>query len=264
MTVNGWRRPRLNRGEAGLLRLMRADWLKTRRTPLRPAVLGAPAGYALLMLWYFSHRPATPELPREMAGAFFEGWTVLLPLAVGALAGLFALQEEHAGNFAVPLGSAAPRAAVYAARLLILALLHAGSVLCAAALFLAGMRAWPDMPEPDAGMICAGALLAAAGSLPLIALHQWLGLAAGWGASAGAGGAGLLAAAIVGATGVGDRIWPFMPWAWPVRLSQVPIAPHLPDGALMPGLILSLTLFAALAAGGMAWFGRWEGRRGED
>ena len=246
------------------LRLMRADWLKTRRTPLRLAVFAGPAVYALLILLYFANRRAAPELAAKMAGAFFEGWTVLLPLAVGVLAGLAALQEEHAGHFAVLLGAAAPRPAVYAARLLLLVLIHAGSVLGAAALLLAGMRAWPGMPAPDAGAVFAGALLAAAGSLPLIAMHLWLSLAAGWGASAGAGGAGLLVAAIVGATAVGDRIWPYMPWAWPVRMAQVPFAPDAARDAAAKGLFLSLLLFAALAAGGMAWFKRWEGRRGED
>ena len=261
----GMRRTAANRrAAAALLRLMRADWLKMRRTPLRPAVLAAPAAYALLILLYFANRRISPELPREMAGVFFEGWTVLLPLAVGVLAGLLALQEEHAGNFAALLGSAAPRPVVYAARLLLLALIHAGSALCAAALLLAGMRAGLDLPRTEAGPVFAAALLAAAGSLPIIALHLWLGLAAGWGASVGAGGAGLLVAAIVGATPVGDRIWPCMPWAWPVRLAQVPFAPDPPHGEPAKGLLFSLLLFAVLAAGGMAWFCRWEGRRGED
>jgi ABC-2 type transport system permease protein len=101
-------------------------------------------------------------------------------------------------------------------------------------------------------------------SVSLIALHLWLGLAAGWGASVGAGGAGLLIGAIVGATGVGDGIWPYVAWAWPVRLSMVPLASDVPADVLTRGLALSLIAFVVLAAGGMAWFNRWEGRRGED
>lgn len=247
-----------------LLRQMRADWLKTRRTPLRFAILAAPAAYALLILLYYANRRTTPELPRDMLGAFSEGWTAMLPLAVGLLAGLLALQEEHAGNFAALLGSTAPRPVVYAARLLQLVLIHTGSVLSATALLLLGMRVWLRVPTPDAGLFFASALLAAIGALPLIALHLWFGLGAGWGASVGAGGAGLLVGAIVGATGVGDRIWPFVPWAWPVRLSMVPLAPNVPADALTRGLALSLIAFVLLAAGGTAWFSRWEGRRGED
>jgi ABC-2 type transport system permease protein len=247
-----------------MLRLMRADWLKTRRTPLRLAILAAPAAYAVMLLLYFANRRVTPELPRDMLAAFAEGWTALLPLVIGLLAGLFALQEEHAGNFSALLGSTAPRPAVYAARLLQLALIHTGSVLCAVTLLRLGMMLRPGIPVPDAGMFCACALLAAAGALPLIALHQWLALAAGWGASVGAGGAGLLIGAIVGATAVGDRVWPFVPWAWPVRLSMLPLAPHPPTVMLIRALAFSLIAFALLAAGGTAWFNRWEGRRGED
>lgn len=247
-----------------LLRLMRADWLKTRRTPLRLAILAAPAMYALLILLYFANRRVTPEQPRDMLGAFSEGWTAMVPLIVGLLAGLLALQEERAGNFAALLGSTAPRPVVYAARLLQLVLIHTGSVLCAVTLLLLGMKSWPGIPAPDMGMLYASALLASAGALPLIALHLWLGLAAGWGASVGAGGAGLLIGAIVGATGVGDGIWPYVAWAWPVRLSMVPLASDVPADVLTRGLALSLIAFVVLAAGGMAWFNRWEGRRGED
>ena len=65
-----------------LLRLVRADWLKTRRTPLRLAVVAAPAACALLLLGYFSRFQASPELPQRMLAAFCEVWTALFPLGM--------------------------------------------------------------------------------------------------------------------------------------------------------------------------------------
>jgi lantibiotic protection ABC transporter permease subunit, MutG family len=243
-----------------LLRLVRADWLKTRRTPLRLAVVAAPAACALLLLGYFSRFQASPELPQRMLAAFCEVWTALFPLGIGVLAGLLSLQEEHAGNCGALLGSAAPRPAVYGARLLLLSAVCAGGALCAVTMLLIGMRTLLGIAPVDAGMFYAGVLLAIAGSLPQIAFHQWLAFAAGWGASVGAGGAGLLMAAMIGATSAGDRIWPFVPWAWPVRLAQIPAQPE----ALARGLPAALLLFIVLAACGIWWFGRWEGRRGHD
>lgn len=258
MTELRRRKPYRSMPAVTMLRLMRADWMKTRRTPLRWAVMTAPAAYALLFLWYMSQLPVNAA--QRMPGVFLEVWTVLFPLAIGALAGLLSLQEEHAGHYGALLGSTASRPVVYAARLLLLVLINAGGLLCAATMLLLGMRLIPGLAAADAGLFHGGVLLAFAGALPQIALHQWLGLALGWGASVGIGGAGLLTAAIVGATGVGDRIWPLVPWAWPVRLAQIPAEPD----ALTRGLLPALLLFAVLAMGGAAWFGRWEGRRGED
>jgi len=51
-----------------MLRLMRADWMKTRRTPLRWAVMTAPAAYALLFLWYMSQLPVNAA--QRMPGVF--------------------------------------------------------------------------------------------------------------------------------------------------------------------------------------------------
>ena len=157
-----------------LLRLMRADWLKTRRTPVRWAVIAMPAGYALLILWYFSRFRVTPELPLRIYSAFFEGWTVFLPLAVGLLTGLLSLQEEQAGRFGALLGSTASRSVLYAAKLLLLIVITAGSVLISLAILVPGMQAGLGIEATQAGMFWAGAWLAVAGALPQLALHLWL------------------------------------------------------------------------------------------
>jgi len=238
-----------------LLRLMRADWLKTRRTPVRWAVIVMPAGYALLILWYFSRFRVTPELPLRIYSAFFEGWGVFLPLAAGLLAGLLSLQEEQAGRFGALLGSTVPRSALYAAKLLLLIAITAGSVLMSLAILVPGMQAGLGIEAAQAGMFWEGAWLAVAGALPQMALHLWLSLACGLGASVGVGGAGLLMAAIIGATNVGDPIWPAVPWAWPVRLALHPLVPVAPADGLLPACLA----FAVLAVLGTAWFCRWEG-----
>ena len=237
------------------LRLMRADWLKTRRTPVRWAVIAMPAGYALLILWYFSRFRVTPELPLKIYSAFFEGWSVFLPLASGLLTGLLSLQEEQAGRFGALLGSAVPRSVLYAAQLLLLIVITAGSVLVSLAILVLGMQAGLGIDAMNPWMFWEGAWLAMGGALPQVALHLWLSLTFGLGASVGVGGAGLLMAAIIGATGVGDPIWPAVPWAWPVRLALHPLVPAAPAEALLPAFLS----FAVLAVLGTEWFHRWEG-----
>ena len=90
------------------------------------------------------------------------------------------------------------------------------------------------------------------------------------GVSIGVGMGGMLIAAILGGTLLGDAIWPFVPWAWPVRLaSAVAIGRSREiNAALVEAFMAQTGLACALAlvggmlliVGGGAWFSRWDGR----
>jgi len=244
------------------LRLLRSDWLKMKRTPLRRAIFIAPAGYALLLLWYFSSFRVTPELQQKLYGAFFEGWTSFLPLAVGAITGLIALQEEQAGRFSAVLGLPTSRAFIYANKLVMLIVIHAGCALFSVTILVLGIMCGLYLENTNVNLFYKGVLLTVSGSLPLLALHLWLGFAFGIGASVGVGGAGFLMAAIVGATSVGDSLWPVVPWAWPVRLAMS--AMDTDTIVLAKGLLPALLLFAVLFFFGTMWFHRWEGRKQDE
>ncbi|WP_019537257.1 lantibiotic immunity ABC transporter MutG family permease subunit [Paenibacillus ginsengihumi] len=258
-----------------LLRILRADWLMTKRTGYRWLVFGAPPLAAGILLWYFSGRSPAPGLANAMYDAFFQLVAAALPLAVGLLAGLIAMQEEQAGRFGALLGRQQPRALSFAGKLLMLALPVGCGIFAAALLTVFGMEALLGVAGADASLFLTGAAYATAGSLALCALHLWLALAFGMGASAAVGGAGFLVAAIMGATAIGDRIWMFIPWAWPVRLSLYPLVARLPEfrqgpkAALLErygqevdgGLLLAAALFIIVSIFGTIWFMRWEGRK---
>ncbi|MGZ7443137.1 lantibiotic immunity ABC transporter MutG family permease subunit [Paenibacillus sp. TH7-28] len=258
-----------------LLRILCTDWLLTKRTGYRWLVFAAPPLAAGILLWYYSGRPLTPGLANSMYDAFFQLITSALPLAIGLLSGMLAIQEEQAGRFGGLLGRRQPRALSYAGKLLMVMLPIGCGILAATLLLVIGMGTLLGIANADAGFFLAGAAYAALGSLALCALHIWLALAFGMGASAAAGGAGFLLAAIVGATAIGERIWTFVPWAWPVRLSLLPLMQQQPEfqqgqGALAlelylrqanTALLLALAAFIVLTICGTIWFVRWEGRK---
>ena len=82
------------------------------------------------------------------------------------------------------------------------------------------------------------------------------------------------------ATSIGDTIWPYVPWAWPVRLpllagaylTYLPGMDSPPDviasGKIirlsLQGLISSTITSLMMLGGGMIWFARWEGRKKTD
>ncbi|GED17917.1 lantibiotic immunity ABC transporter MutG family permease subunit [Aneurinibacillus migulanus] len=257
-----------------LFRVLSSDWLKTKRTAVRLIIFAAPVAYAFLLIWYFGNYKQTPDLQSKIYEAFFQMRTALLPVSAGLLAGFMGVQEEHAGNFNGILGQTVPRAQVYISKLLMLILMTTADMFISTFILLVGMEYVLHISMIQVGLFVEGMLLAVTGSLFLYTFHLFLGFAYGLGASIAAGGAGFLIAAIIGTTTVGDRIWQFVPWAWSVRLSQLPevFMPglQLPDSIIasdyftqlaVKGLVPAIATFILVTVCGTIWFFRWEGRK---
>lgn len=257
-----------------LFRILSSDWLKTKRTAVRLILVVGPVALALVMLWYCGNRERTPDLQFKMYEAFFQITTGLLPFAAGLLAGLMGAQEEHAGHFNGILGQTTPRVKIFIGKLLMLVLMAAAALFASTFILLLGMDRFLHIDEVQVGWFAMGAFLGIVGALFLFELHLFLSFAFGLGTSVATGGAGFLIALLVGTTTVGDRIWPYVPWAWPVRLALGPevYMPgiQLPDSIipadyfsqqLVTGLVPALAGFIVIAVCGTIWFNRWEGRR---
>lgn len=245
-----------------------AEWLKTKRGALRPLVFLLSPLIGGVLAWYVAGR-SWIEAGSAFSG-FFSVWAALvMPLALAIVAGQLVHEEEDAANFNGLLLCEKPRALLYLVKLAVLLLLAAVATGLAVGVFvlglwLGGYASGGAMLYVEAGAVC---WLAA---IPLAALSLWLAFAAGMGVSVGVGMGGMLIAAILGGTLLGDAIWPFVPWAWPVRLaSAVAIGRSREiNAALVEGFMAQAGLACALAlvggmlliVGGCAWFSRWDGR----
>ena len=251
-----------------MLKALSSDWLKTKRTAYRAIAFLLPPALTLVMLWYLSVHRRTPAFQANAYALFFDLWTILVPLLAGLLAGILGSQEEQAGNFGGLLGTSIPRISILSGKLLLLILTTAADLFASVLLFSAGLAIFLHVSDLQIAVFLEGVLLAILGSLALYVFHLWLSFAFGLGASVSVGGAGFLIAAVCGITSAGDRIWRFLPWTWPARLSQIPEAllvrsdrsqtlwPEIGRGAL-PALLL----FLLSAACAVVWFDRWEGRK---
>lgn len=257
-----------------LFHLLSSDWLKTKHTAIRLIVIAAPLLYALAMLAYFYNFRIAADIQSKIYEVFFQAGTIFLPILIGLLAGLLCAQEEHAGNFNSMLGQAAPRFLIYFAKLLQLALLSAAVLFGAIFILLLGMNLVLRIEHIEYGLFLQGGALALIGVLSLLPLHLFLSLGYGQGASIGAGGAGFLIAGIIGTTTIGDAIWQFVPWAWPIRLSWLPMifmpGIQLPENIvpstfylqqMVKGLVPSIAVFIFFTVCSIIWFYRWEGRK---
>lgn len=254
-----------------MMKLLRSEWLKLKRTPTIWLVLLVPLVYSTFMIWYVSGRAATNGLNIFIFQAFFEVWAALvIPVGAGLLSGLMGQQEANAGNFHGLLSSKISRASLYTGKLLMLILLSALSTILATATLIIGLVYVAHIPI-SIPVFVAGAMIAIVTTIPLLALHLWIGLAWGMGSTIGIGGAGLLLGSLM-ATNLGDSYWQYIPWAWPVRLVMIPgfrlfpqkveprfFVQYFITGALPAGVFLSLVVI-----GGLLWFDKWEGRKISD
>lgn len=260
--------------------LLTSEYLKTKRTAMRWLVFLVPVILPSLVAGYVWTRGMGSSDSMFIFQLFFETWTVLvLPIGIGVLTASMIYLEEGAGSFVGLLSSKKPKYQLYLSKLAILILML--TVSTGIALIVYGLVLYPTihmMIEPF--IYISAAILVIVSAIPLFTLHLWISLAWGTGATIGVSIAGLLIAALVGATSLGSTIWPFVPWAWPVRLAKLPgqYLLYTADMAVPPEVISSGIIWTYLAIGmvavliftlitlfgGMLWFNRWEGRKAED
>lgn len=259
------------------MRALAAEWIKTKRTAVRRFLFFLPLLYAALILGYIALRGVDQNTETLVFQLFFEAWTAfVVPLGAGILAGSIVQQEELAGHFTGFLSAQTPRRQLYLGKFALLAITMTASLFIAVLVLGIGMQ-WLPGASLTWPVFMAAALLAAVATLPVLALHLWASFGWGMGASIGISIGGMLMAALTGATSLGDQIWQYIPWAWPVRLAKLPgayllltparpqppeiIAPGLLHNQMAMGLTAAALCLAAALLGGILWFNRWEGRK---
>lgn len=259
------------------MNILLSEWLKTKRTPIRWLTFLIPIIYGALIIGYITLRGIDQNTQILAFQVFFEAWTsFIIPLGAGIVSGFIVYQEELAGSFNGFLSSKIPRSRLYMGKLVILILSATISTLIALIVLGIGLQlilnvpiAWP--------IFIAAAILCIIGTIPILTLQLWASFTWGMGASIGISIAGLLNAALMGATSLGDKVWQFIPWAWPVRLTRL-LNPYLqftsdmqiPPESISSGFVINQLViglvavgicFAVTLAGGITWFNKWEGRK---
>jgi len=105
------------------------------------------------------------------------------------------------------------------------------------------------------------------GNIFLYILHVFVSLQFGKGASTGLGVAGSLISALM-QTGLGDKVWHFIPWAWGVRFCDYLVYELLYPSAgagvavdIKQGVYIMLFTICIIFIASLFWFKKWEGRR---
>lgn len=278
-----------------LLRCLRAELLKLRGSRMIAIHLAIAVGVPLAFVAYYA---ASGTLaPAAKLSAFVQVVACGMTFVAGFIAG-FAAEDEWAATRLQAVLGAPSRVRAAAAKLLVylgfaLACLALALCVFVVGMSLVGQPVWavPTVAVSDGGLAGLGLLVAQfalifLGSVPCYVLAFWVSLAFGRNAGFGLGILGLLVALLL-LTGLGDGIWPYVPWAWPERLAaMLPDALQIAGGALPGGLanfdpqlaetvvarylgfyrlglIVCLAVGVVLSAAMGIWVARTDGRRGE-
>ncbi len=259
-----------------MISVLSSEWIKTKRTAIRWLIFLIPVLFSLAGVAYISMRNDLEEI--YVFQGFFTAWAALVvPLAISILAAFIIQEEELAGNFTGYLSTSISRKTLYAGKFWMLFLCNTVSTMIALIVFCIGMSIASPGTVNGWVMFLFAMILELFGTLPLLALHLWISFAWGTGASIGTGMGGLVTAAVIGTTILGDKVWMFIPWAWPYRLAKLPgaylgftVGMNMPpieiaSGAVLQQLIIGMvTILVCLVVcyvGGVKWFNKWEGRK---
>lgn len=252
------------------LRALASEWLKQRRTPALWLTLLFPLACMLGMGWYLtvSYRLDWNNMLQFTFGAWLSLWPAGGVALQAALAANLDMQEN---NWQALLVRPVAPAMLLGAKFLVQAahlLIH--TLILSVVLVLAGVLLHVQGTVPWNVILLLG-LGTALFTLPLQVLYMWAATAKGMGMAIGLGAVGLLLGPLLGATSMGESVWVYIPWAWPLRLYMLLTAiwsefhGDFTTPSVQPGLhliyavfVATLFLLLAVVLASLLWFERRE------
>lgn len=200
--------------------------------------------------------------------AYLQALAVVFPVLIGIITALFSELEQGAGGFQTILSCATAKSLPHISKLLILILLG----LFSAFLALVGFgTVFIKMGYIRQNILFYGetAVLLWLSVMPLYLLHYLVSFRFGKGFSIGLGIVGTLLGALL-LTGLGDVIWPYLPWGISSRFAEMLLTANLSNGAFLQAMdvinggsfiFIYTFLFTTIL---VLSFNKWEGRKSDD
>lgn len=240
------------------IRCFKAEFIKNKRSAILYIHIVLPVLCAVVFAGYY--RISAWEESSKIS-AYLEVLATSIPFIIGIITGQALDIEYNAGGYQLLLGTIPSRSASFLGKLIFLLSCFFGAVALALGLF-AGL--YPVAPFTLYGKALSLLLQTA---LPLYLIHLFIGMKFGKGATLGLGIAGSLFSALM-ITGLGDKVWKAVPWAWGVRAMDCTVLSWCdPQHYLLMhhefaiGMMICICSAGCLLAACLLWFYRWDGRK---
>jgi lantibiotic protection ABC transporter MutG family permease subunit len=242
-----------------MIRILKAEFYKTRHTYLPWIHLILPFSYAI---FYFI-LVKTTGLKNFSATDIIQIYLTILgavfPIVIGAVTAKTADMEMNAGNYQVILSYNKSRSKLYMAKLL--ALILGGLLSISIAVGLFGFM----FGNQSLSSWLMEIFLIFLGSIAIYIIHLWVSISVGIAASLGLAFVESLLA-LLSLTGLGDKIWYYIPASWPSRsVASYVVGSQLSDMSLMSNDLIKwcyvvIPITVILLMGSLIHFSKWDGK----
>lgn len=239
-------------------RIIKSELYKLKHTWVLWIHLVLPVFYALVFYLASKTTGLKNFSPDETIQVYFMLLGAALLIVFGVLTYKVADMENRAGHFQLLLSTIPSRTKTYLGKMgaLFLGFLLAASVAVGLFGWLFGHRTF--------AVWFTALILLLLGSVTVYLIHLWVALALGSVSSLGLGFVETLIA-LLATTGLGDKLWYFVPCTWPARLPGTYIlASAWQDQSLLAMELAkwgfsALPMTVAIFIGSIIWFKRWDG-----
>lgn len=203
-----------------IINLIRADFMKMRRTSFYWIHIIMPIVGILIFLEYYSSSVWAPE---SKVLVYFEAISIVFPFLIGIVCSMAIEQEFMAGRFKEILSTEWGKRKSILSKAIMLISMGLFSLILAIGGFLVGFQFVLKQNVLPLSFFIYSILFIFASQIFLYLFHIWLSLFFGKGASIGMGIFESLSAALL-LTGLGEGIWYFIPCEWAARFCDYFVA----------------------------------------
>ncbi|KYH35492.1 ABC-2 family transporter protein [Clostridium tepidiprofundi DSM 19306] len=259
-----------------LIRTMISEWMKTKRTVFRYVVLLVPILFSMLILAYISVYKIDYTFQIKVYGTYFSTIGMGLTMMAGILTALNIIVEDSAGEFRRLLLVPLSRNTIYLGKLFMIILVTIVDMFVSVGVLLLGIKILYPTANIQYGVFLEGTFFTILGSLFLYGLYLIISINFGVGSTISLAVGGAVLGAIL-QTGMGDRVWQFVPWAWSGRIGTMPVytlkgfskfknvngnfLKSIFEKEMIKGIPIAIVSFLIICVIGVMWFKRWEGRK---
>ncbi|MBS6105445.1 lantibiotic ABC transporter permease [Anaerococcus sp.] len=237
-----------------MLNIIKSNWLRTKRQPIRWVLFLAPILYALAFSIYILGPNSFEDVEIY---AFFETFAILATFSLSFFVPMLYEADKNASFYTNDIKFGISRKKTLGAKFLLIALLYALIILIASIIFLGMWIIFKNKAINTVEFLTLMALVFFT-IIPLIPIYQYLNLKYGQSGSIMVGIFLTLAAILLGTTGLGALIWKFLPFVRPFKiiylLAQGAISLKACIKFIGLGIIISI-IFLTIVAN---WFNKWD------
>lgn len=257
-----------------LMRSIISEWMKTKRTAFRYIVVLVPILFSILVLAYISVYKIDYTFQIKVYELYFETIGIGLLMIAGILTVINVMGEDSAGEFRRLLIVPLSRNTIYLGKLFMIILITIIDMLVSVGILLIGIKFIYPGAYIQYGVFLEGTIFTTIASLFLYGLYLIISMQFGIGLTMQITVGGTVLGALM-QTGLGDKVWQFIPWAWPSRIGIMPVCKF--EGLtkfynvnnvflkksfieeVTKGMPIAVISFLIICIIGVIWFKKWEG-----